>query len=53
MFKEDWGTLKGIKAKLTLKLDAISKFVKARDVPYALKPKVKIELGERWCPRKV
>ncbi|XP_062620772.1 uncharacterized protein K02A2.6-like [Saccostrea cucullata] len=44
VFKDDWGTLKGIKAKLTVKPDAKPKFVKARQVPYALKPKVEVEL---------
>lgn len=43
MFKDDYGTLKGIWAKLTLKPDVTPKFVKARHIN-ALKRKVKIEL---------
>ena len=43
VFKDDWGTLNGIKAKLTVKPDAKPKFIKARQVPYALKPKVEVE----------
>lgn len=47
VFKEDWGNLKGIKANLTLEPDATPTFVKARHVPYALKPpKVEIELDK-------
>jgi hypothetical protein len=46
VFKDDWGTLKGIKAKLTVKPDAKPKFVKAIQVPYALKPKVEVELDK-------
>lgn len=46
VFNDDWGTLKGIKAKSTVKPDAQPKFVKTRQVPYALKPKVEVELDK-------
>ncbi|KAL5018941.1 hypothetical protein ScPMuIL_004663 [Solemya velum] len=46
VFQDDWGTLKGIRAKLTLKPDSRPKFVKARQVPYVLKPKVEMELDK-------
>lgn len=36
--------LKEITANFTLKPDATPKFLKARHVPYALKPKVEVEL---------
>ena len=37
---------KGIKAKLHLKQDAVPKFVKARPVAFALRPKVEQELDK-------
>ena len=46
VFQDDWDTLKGIKAKLTLKPETSPKFVKARHVPYVLKPKVEAEIDK-------
>lgn len=44
VFQNETGTLKSTKAKLTLKENSQPKFYKARPVPYALKPKVEVEL---------
>ncbi|XP_065176516.1 uncharacterized protein K02A2.6-like [Sycon ciliatum] len=44
VFNDEQGLFKGAKAKLTLKSDATPKFVKARSVPMALKPKVEAEI---------
>ena len=44
MFENETGTLKSTKAKLTLKENSEHKFYKARPVPYAMKPKVEVEL---------
>lgn len=44
MFAEGIGTLKGIKARIELDKKATPKFHKARQVPYALRPKVEAEL---------
>ena len=44
IFSPELGKLKDIKAKLHLKDNATPKFVKARPVPYALKPKIDKEL---------
>lgn len=44
VFDEEIGMLKNIKAKLTLKENSPPKFCKARQVPYALRPKVEAEL---------
>ena len=44
MFKDEIGTLKSAKAKLALKEGSEPKFCKARPVPYAMKPKVEVEL---------
>ena len=44
VFKDEIGCVKGIKAKLHLKQDAVPKFVKARPVAFALRPKVEQEL---------
>lgn len=46
VFNDELGTVKGITAKLTLKQGTVSKFCKARSVPYALKPKVEVELNK-------
>ncbi|PFX27500.1 Uncharacterized protein K02A2.6 [Stylophora pistillata] len=45
VFQNEIGTLKSTKAKLTLKENSQPKFYKARPIiPYALKPKVEVEL---------
>jgi hypothetical protein len=44
LFKEGIGTIKGVKARITLKDGAQPRFFKARTVPYALRPKVESEL---------
>ena len=44
LFSDEIGELKDIKGRLTLKEDAQSVFMKVRQVPYALRPKVKAEL---------
>lgn len=44
VFEEGIGMLKNTKAKLTLKENSQPKFCKARQVPYALRPKVEAEL---------
>jgi len=44
VFKDEIGTLKSAKAKLALKEGSEPKFCKARPVPYAMKPKVEVEL---------
>ena len=44
VFKEDIGLLKTTKAKLDLKENSQPQFCKARQVPYALRPKVEAEL---------
>ena len=44
VFEEDIGLLKTTKAKLNLKENSQPKFCKARQVPYALRPKVEVEL---------
>ena len=44
VFQNEIGTLKSIKAKLTLKENSQPKFYKARPVPYAMKPKVEVNL---------
>ena len=43
-FKEELGHIKGHKAKIQLKPDAISQYFRARNVPYALKDRVEKEL---------
>ena len=44
VFQNEIGTLKSTKAKLTLKENSQPKFYKARPAPYAMKPKVEVEL---------
>ena len=44
VFQEEIGTLKSMKAKLTLKEGSQPKFCKARPVPYALRPSAETEL---------
>ena len=44
VFKDEIGTFKSAKAKLALKEGSQPKFFKARPVPYAMKPKVEVEL---------
>ena len=44
VFKDEIGTFTSAKAKLALKEGSQPKFCKARPVPYAMKPKVKVEL---------
>ena len=44
VFQNEIGTLKCTKAKLALKENSQPKFYKARPVPYAMKPKVEVEL---------
>ena len=44
VFKDEIGTFKSAKAKLALKEGSQPKFYKARAVPYAMKPKVEVEL---------
>ena len=44
VFSEGIGKLKDIKANLTLKEGAKPKFLKARNVPYSLRPKIEAEL---------
>ncbi|XP_056008456.1 uncharacterized protein K02A2.6-like [Ostrea edulis] len=46
IFKDDMGTVKGIKASLKLKESAQPKFCKARPVAYSLKQKVEKELNK-------
>ena len=45
------GTLTSAKAKLTLKEDSQARFLKARPMPYALKPKVEEELRRLHSPK--
>lgn len=44
VFSDGLGSMKGIKAIVTLKPDSIPKFCPPRNVPYALRPKVEAEL---------
>ncbi|CAC5415746.1 unnamed protein product [Mytilus coruscus] len=44
VFKDELGTIKGIKAKLSLKDNSSLKFIKARTVPFSLSAKVEAEL---------
>ena len=46
VFGDDWGTMKDIKAKLSLKPDAKPELVKARPVAHALKERVNAELDK-------
>ena len=44
VFGSDQGRMKGVQARLTLKPDAVPRFMKAQSVPLALRPKVEEEL---------
>ncbi|XP_039618275.1 uncharacterized protein K02A2.6-like [Polypterus senegalus] len=44
VFRDGIGTLKHLKAQIVLEDNAVSRFHKARPVPYALRPKVEAEL---------
>ncbi|CAI5689533.1 unnamed protein product [Oreochromis niloticus] len=44
VFSKELGTMKGIKARLTLRPDSVLKFCPPRNVPYALRPRVEAEL---------
>ncbi|XP_052259085.1 uncharacterized protein K02A2.6-like [Dreissena polymorpha] len=44
VFSDGIGQVKGIKARLTLNENAQPKFIKARPVPYSIKPKIEKEL---------
>lgn len=44
VFSEELGSMKDITVKLTIKSDSTPKCLKARPVPYAIKPKVEMEL---------
>ena len=46
VFSKELGTMKDIKAHLTLKENASPKFVKSRSVAFALKPKIEEELDK-------
>ena len=56
VFKDEMGTFKSAKGKLALKEGSQPKFCKARPVPYAMKPKVEVEmkrLEKEGIPHKV
>ncbi|VDI15716.1 Hypothetical predicted protein [Mytilus galloprovincialis] len=44
VFKDEFGTVKGMKAKIYVDESAVPKYFKARPLPYALKDKVEMEL---------
>lgn len=44
VFSKELGTMKGIKARLTLRPDSVPKCCPPRNVPYALRPRVEAEL---------
>lgn len=46
VFRKEVGHVKGVEAHLTLKEGAQPKFVKARSVPFAMKPKIEKELDK-------
>ncbi|XP_061570024.1 uncharacterized protein K02A2.6-like [Cololabis saira] len=48
VFKKELGTLKGMEVAIALKPDYVPRFCQARVVPYALRPKVEVEI-ERLC----
>ncbi|KAL7839170.1 hypothetical protein SRHO_G00258280 [Serrasalmus rhombeus] len=44
VFSDQLGTMKGVKARLTLRPNSVPKFCPPRNVPYALRPRVEAEL---------
>ncbi|XP_056323408.1 uncharacterized protein K02A2.6-like [Danio aesculapii] len=46
VFKKELGSMQGIKVKLTVEPECQPKFLRARPLPYALKPKVEASLTE-------
>uniref|UniRef100_A0A8C2AUS2 CCHC-type domain-containing protein n=1 Tax=Cyprinus carpio TaxID=7962 RepID=A0A8C2AUS2_CYPCA len=46
VFKQELGSMEGINVKLTVEPECQPKFLKARPLPYALKPKVEASLNE-------
>ncbi len=46
VFKQELGSMEGINVKLTVEPECQPKFLKARPLPYALKPKVEASLTE-------
>ncbi|KAL0193255.1 hypothetical protein M9458_011551 [Cirrhinus mrigala] len=46
VFKKELGSMEGINVKLTVEPECQPKFLKARPLPYALKPKVEVSLTE-------
>ena len=44
VFEEELGTMKSVKAKIHVPAEAQPKFIKARPVPYTLKPSIEAEL---------
>jgi len=44
VFKEELGTMKGVKARIEVDPDAKPRYCKARTIPYALREKVDAEL---------
>ena len=44
VFKDEVGTMTGVKAKVILKEGATPKYFKPRQMAYALKPKVEMEI---------
>lgn len=49
VFKEELGSMNDVTVKLYIKPDSTLKFLKARPVPYAIRPKVEAELERPEC----